>query len=176
VEAPKNIMKKISKKVEHKKKQVEQEKRRQERAERRLEELQKLKKAQKEELMAIARKINKWLHAFYNSPDGDSIFDVERSVRVFVAKFLHGFPVPETDRSSFMRVTLHKGGELTYGDQYKGHPSRSNRLGYVSRGCVSAILPLRIFEYLHPEFIRQWAEAIDSEKIWKYIDNSIYCC
>ena len=170
MKAPKEVMDLVQKKVEEKRREEEAEKREQEAIDRRNRELRELKESQKEELIEISQKIVAWLKEFYESADGELILKTAKSVDIFLAKFWLGEPIIVPDVVCRAVITFRSNGEIIYKEKHKGRVSEEISLG---RTYEKVGLPAALYDSLHPEFLRQWLEAIENGKVWERIEMEL---
>ncbi len=173
MELPKEVLKKIAelekKRIAQKEREGQAEKDRQQKAE----ELRQLKESRRIELLICAEKINTWIVDFLRSKDSEKLFRVVREssiVAIHHDNFWQGYP---TEKHSYCYASLwiSKDGQVKYVERYKGHQAHETPIGQFTF-TRQTIVP-ELFEKLHPDFLKNAAESLESGKVWEWITQQI---
>ncbi len=164
---PQNIMKRVEDLVDENKKIEIAERKRTKEKRIKEDELEDLKKLHSVQLNAHARKVLSWIWEFYSSEDGEKFFRQIHTIRIFCAPFWLGLPVPEAHGTTFATIEVNKHGNVSYGERYKGMPAHTINLGKIP------IVPELLVEKLHPDYLIQLAEHLESGAVWDYIESAM---
>lgn len=160
-----------AKQILEKRKEHEDIKKRIEEAEtRRLEEINSLRKSRETELSQYAQEVKQWVEQFLVTQESECIFSVLNPVQLFTAKFWQGAPLKVNSLSEWASVSLKK--ESFYSGSlgvliYEEHCKSSS---YERAELYSAS---HLVNLLHPDFLKQFAEALRNGIVWEKINQDL---
>lgn len=164
---PADILKKADEVLKKRADQRERERKEAEQRVKDVRELKDLKKSCRVVSMKRVKLILAWVAKFMASAESKKIFKVTDEVNIFGANFWLGRPQPAEVITTWAKIVLNKEGRIRYEERYKGHTSSIVLLGPAPPH------PAVLVRVLHPEFLKQWEEAIRNEKVWDYIRHSL---
>ncbi|OGN39816.1 MAG: hypothetical protein A2606_03505 [Candidatus Yanofskybacteria bacterium RIFOXYD1_FULL_42_10] len=147
---------------ENVKKRVEEEKRKF------TEEINAVKKAREAELHQYAREIWQWVNQFLITDEAAVIFSALNPILLFTARFWQGAPVNSQSEHASMSLKV----ESFYSSQigvliYEEHSKQ------WSSGHQDCYNPADLVNNLHPDFLKQFAEALKNGVVWEKIDQDL---
>lgn len=160
-----------AKQILEKRKEHEDIKKRIEEAEaKRQAEINSLRKSRKEELDQYAQEVRQWVEQFLVIQESECIFSVLNPVQLFTAEFWQGAPLRVNSISEWASVSLKK--ESFYSGSlgvliYEEHCKSS------SHERVELYSTSNLVFFLHPDFLKQFAEALRNGIVWKKINQDL---
>jgi hypothetical protein len=120
--------------------------------------------ARRDEVLANARWLDQWRLDFINMPEVERLWGALGPVGrlpLFVGKFWLGEPCPPNDRTTCAILTLDgRMHNFHYEERHKG------QLSSKSQPLATA---QNLFDALHPDFLKQACEHLQSPDAWKFI-------
>lgn len=132
-------------------------------------EIDALRESRRDELLAKREEIIKWLDDFFFSTlEARQMLALQNRIVIFRAHFWRGEPAPAGDIATHAVIELECDGDLNYAERCKSGPPHRTVLGNLQNPGM-----IDLYGKLHPEFIDQWLSAIQTGKVWEYIEQSL---
>lgn len=170
MQIPEEVLSRAKQILEKRKEREDIKKRIEEAETKHLEKINSLRQSRKEELDQYAQEVRQWVEQFLVTPESEFIFSVLNPVLLFTAKFWQGEPLKVNSISEWASVSLknesfHSGllGVLIYEEHCKSSSHERVELYGASH----------LVNLLHPDFLKQFAEALRNGVVWEKINQDL---
>lgn len=170
MQIPKEVLSRAKQILEKRKEHEDVQKRIEEAEAKRQAEINSLRKSRETELYQYAQEVRQWVEQFLVTQESEYIFSVLNPVPLFIAKFWQGAPLKVNSISEWASVSLRK--ESFYSGSigvliYEEH-CKSSSYERVELYSASHLVNL-----LHPDFLKQFAEALRNGIVWEKINQDL---
>lgn len=173
MQIPEDVLNRVKQILEKRKEHEDVQKRIEEAKTRKRAEINSLRNLRKEELNQYAQEVGQWVDQFLGTQESELIFSVLNPVQLFTAKFWQGVPLKVNSISEWASVSLKK--KSFYSDSrgvliYEEHCKSS------SHERVELYIASHLVNLLHPDFLKQFAEALRNGVVWEKINQDLSRC
>lgn len=170
MQIPKEVLSRAKQILEKRKEHEDIKKRIEEAEAKRQAEMNSLRKSRETELHQYAQEVRQWVEQFLVTQESEYIFSVLNPVLLFIAKFWQGEPLSVNSISEWASVSLKK--ESFYSGSlgvliYEEHSKSS------SHERVELYSASHLVNFLHPDFLKQFAEALRNGVVWEKINQDL---